>query len=76
MKSKTPKAFISDSAIRTFFKGFLGATTFEAYNYFSIIEPMKKTIKHQDDKIENLEIINAEQTRMIHDPKMMITSQQ
>jgi uncharacterized coiled-coil protein SlyX len=76
MKYKTSKSFISDSAIRTFFKGFLGAATFEAYNQFNIIEPMKKTIKKQNADIKNLESINAEQAHTIHDLNMMLTSQQ
>jgi hypothetical protein len=56
--SLSRKAIIDDSAIRTFFQGFLGATTFGAYNYYIVYEPMKQ--------------ISLEQKKLIDDQRKMI----
>ena len=58
MSSFSRKTLIDDGALRTFFQGFLGATTFGAYNYYIVYEPMKQ--------------ISLEQKKLIDDQRKMI----
>jgi hypothetical protein len=53
------KTIIDDGALRTFFQGFLGATTFGAYNQFVVVEPLKQ------NGIEQKRIIDEQRQREI-----------
>jgi hypothetical protein len=72
MTSNIPRAFIDDTAIRTFVQGFLGATTFGAYNQYYIYEPMKQATIKQTQLIEKLEKNQHELETINYNQKQMI----
>jgi len=72
MSSFPRKSLIDDDALRTFFQGFLGATTFGTYTQVVILEPMKQANKEQIKIIEKLEKINHELKTINYNQKQTI----